>query len=148
MIIDKIQNQHLYRALGNKFQKAFDFINSTNLENTASGNYEIDGEDIFAIVNEYETKHVDDCNFEGHYRYIDLQYVISGYEYIGLELKSDQIPMEQNPEKDYDFYQLKSTLVKFESGMFMIFFPDDLHMPGVHIENSSHVKKVVIKILI
>jgi len=30
----------------------------------------------------------------------------------------------------------------------MILFPDDIHMPGIAIDESSAVKKVVVKVLI
>ncbi|PIV18458.1 MAG: hypothetical protein COZ15_03260 [Elusimicrobia bacterium CG_4_10_14_3_um_filter_49_12_50_7] len=36
--------------------------------------------------------------------------------------------------------------LKVEAGMFAIFFPDDLHMPGIKSGQISKVKKVAVKI--
>jgi len=32
------------------------------------------------------------------------------------------------------------------AGMFAVFFPDDLHMPGVKANGISKVKKIVVKV--
>ncbi|MDW5290582.1 YhcH/YjgK/YiaL family protein [Formosa sp. PL04] len=146
MIIDKIENQIIYKSLSKSIEKGFDFINKNDLTKIPLGKYEIEGEDIFAIVMEYDTKIKSECKFEGHHKYIDLQYMISGTEYVSLETLTNQIPVESNTEKDYDFYNIESQALKFDSGRFMIFFPDDLHQPGIHLNEVSTVKKVVIKI--
>ena len=95
---------------------------------------------------EYETKGKNESKFEGHHQYIDLQYIISGTEYIGITTLTNQIPIETNSENDYDLYEIDSDLIRFDSGMFMIFFPDDLHMPGISLNQVSTVKKIVVKI--
>ena len=146
MIIDKIENQNIYKSLSSGIEKGFDFINKNDLIEMPLGKYEIEGEDIFAIVMEYETKEKSECKFEGHHKYIDLQYIISGTEYVSLKTLTDQTPVESSTEKDYDFYNIDSEMLKFEPGRFMIFFPDDLHQPGIQLDKVSIIKKVVVKI--
>lgn len=146
MIKDKIENYALYSVLSGKIAQAFDYIHRTDLKQIPAGRYDIDGDHIFALVSEYETRDKSECKFEGHHRYIDLQYVISGTELIGIETLRNQVPVETNEEKDYDLYDLESDFIQFNSGMFMIFFPDDLHMPGISSNHASRIKKVVIKI--
>lgn len=148
MIIDKIENQELYSSLSARMGLAFSYLNDNDLLHTPNGKYEIDGENVFAIVMEYETKEESECKLEGHHKYIDLQYIVSGHELIGLSTLTDQKPYEQNKEHDYDLYDVESDLINFNSGMFMIFFPDDIHMPGVRKGEISMVKKVVVKIKI
>ncbi len=148
MIKDKIENYKLYEGINSKIAKAFNYINTTNLMEIPLGKYEIDGDVVFAIVNEYETVPIAKGFYEGHQKYIDLQYVISGYEYVGIATLNNQKPTEIHEEEDYDVYDLKSDLIKFEAGSFMLFFPDDLHMPEVHINHPSTIKKVVVKIKI
>ena len=53
-----------------------------------------------------------------------------------------------NKENDYDFYECETTPIKVSAGMFTIFFPEDLHMPCIKAEESSYVKKVVVKVKI
>lgn len=38
--------------------------------------------------------------------------------------------------------------VFFNKGMFAIFFPEDLHMPGISTSIPQNVKKVVVKVMI
>ena len=71
MVLDKIENSKLYTGLSKKIAKAFAYINETDLHQIVPGKYEIDGDNIFALVQEYETKN--DGRLEGHYKYIDIQ---------------------------------------------------------------------------
>ena len=149
MIIDKIENSGLYLNLGKRIAKAFKYINSTNFSKVKPGRYEIENEDIFAFVNEYETKDVNDCVLEAHRKFIDIQYIYSGVELIGVAPLVNQIPVVEYDEgKDCVFFNEEASFIKMTAGMFAIFFPDDLHMPGVKADSISKVKKVVIKVRI
>lgn len=148
MVIDKIEHSKLYACLSDKIAKAFAFINETDLSSIASGKYEIDKDDIFALVQEYDTKDKSECKLEGHTKYIDVQYIISGVELIGVRPLKNQIPVTKNNEDDYAFYEGDSDLIRVDTGMFAIFFPEDLHMPCIKLNQSSRVKKVVVKVRI
>jgi YhcH/YjgK/YiaL family protein len=146
MVIDKIENHKIYTGLGSRIKLAFDYIMKTDLVQTPLGQYEIDGDDVFAIVMEYDTKDKSETKFEGHHKYIDLQYIISGTELIGITTLIDQVPVESSTENDYDLYDIDGDFIKFDSGTFMLFFPDDLHMPAISVNQVSKIKKVVVKV--
>jgi len=146
MVIDQLSNANLYFKLGPLIQKGFEYLQQTDFNKVELGKQEIQGDDLFAIVMEYETKPVAECKYEGHHKYIDLQFLIAGGEFMGLALLKDQMPVESNLEHDYEFYDLKSDLIRFEPNSFMLLYPNDLHMPGVHQTEPEWVKKVVIKI--
>jgi YhcH/YjgK/YiaL family protein len=148
MVIDKIENYRLYSKLTKRMAKGFEFIAETDLASLESGKYQIENDDIFAIVQEYDTKEEKDCVLEGHHKYIDIQYVIKGVEFMGFTPLTDQISVEENLEKDYTFYKSNTSLLRVEEGMFTIFFPEDLHSPGVKAGQISKVKKVVVKVKI
>jgi len=149
MIIDKIENSGLYLDLGKKIAKAFKYIKSTDFSRIEPGRYEIEDDNIFAIVNEYETKDAKDCVLEAHRKFIDIQYIYSGVELIGVAPLVNQIPTtEYDESKDCVFFNEETSFVKMTGGMFAVFFPDDLHMPGVKADSVSEVKKVVIKVRI
>jgi YhcH/YjgK/YiaL family protein len=118
------------------------------LEAIPSGKHDIEGDTIFALVQEYQTKPIAECKLESHKKYIDIQYVIQGEEMMGITTQNNQTILEQNLEKDYTFYEGTTSLVRVSKGMFTIFFPDDLHQPCVQTETVLEVKKVVIKVLI
>ena len=148
MIIDKIENYRLYTGLNKRISKAFDFIVKNDLTKMELGKHKIDGDKIFALLQEYDTKEVSEGKLERHFKYIDLQYVIQGAERMGVSTWTNQIPIDENQEADYAFYSGDSSLIKIDEGMFAIFFPHDLHMPCIKLNDISKVRKVVIKIMI
>ena len=148
MIIDKIENNHLYTVLSANISRAFDYIKSTDLIKLEPGKYKIEDENIFALVQEYDTKNREDCKLEGHFKFIDVQYVISGVELMGISNLKNQRQVSKDLEKDIAFYEGDPNFLQLDTRMFAILFPDDLHMPGIRLEKKSKVKKVVIKVRI
>ena len=148
MILDTIDNYHLYQSINERIAKGFDFLRNTDLDAIPSGKHDIDGDTIFVLVQEYQTKPLAECKLESHKKYIDIQYVIRGEEFMGITTKNNQKILEVNEDKDYTFYEGSTSLVRVSKGMFTIFFPDDLHQPCVQTEFASEVNKVVIKVLI
>jgi YhcH/YjgK/YiaL family protein len=146
MVLDKIENSGLYKSLHPRFDKAFEYIQKTDFSLLDDGKYEIEGENIFALVQEYNTKDAKDAKPEAHIKYIDIQYIHSGTELIGVATLKNQAIVVSDPEKDITFFDGETSLVKFETGMFAIFFPGDLHMPGILETQPAKVKKVVIKV--
>jgi YhcH/YjgK/YiaL family protein len=148
MVLDKIENCKLYSGLGVKVAKAFAYIMGTDLTNVESGKYEIDDGDVYALVQEYETKDRSEGKLEGHRKYIDVQYIISGTELIGITSLTNQVPVSQSEEDDYALYECDSDFIRLDQGKFAIFFPDDLHMPGISVNQASRIRKVVVKVRI
>ena len=149
MILDKITNIIQYRGLSKNIDEAFNYIGNTDFSILKNGRYDIDS-NMFVLVNEYSTKENESNISEAHRKYIDLQYVLSGSEIIEFEtLENQNIVKEYDKENDYSLYNLKnkSTLILSE-GMFALFYPEDLHMPGLINNESVKIKKIVIKILI
>ena len=83
MIIDKLSNTHLYSGFGERINKAFTYLKETDFSNMEIGKHEIDGENIFALVNEYNTKDESEGKLEAHKKYIDVQFVAKGSELMG-----------------------------------------------------------------
>lgn len=146
MIIDHIENAALYAGLGERITRALDYLKKTDFSSLAPGRYDIDGDDIFAMVNEYETRPLSSAELEAHKMYIDIQYVHSGAEKIGYAPLDDQEPSDDfNIDQDCGFYRGEPSLIHFKEKMFAVFYPTDLHMPGIG-EDKTPVKKVVIKV--
>lgn len=150
MIVDNLKNCHQYYSVNGKFERAFAFIEKAVKENFAVGKYEIDGKEIFASVQEYTSKLKEDGNYEGHRNYIDIQYIISGIEVIEVaDISKMSLKTEYNEIKDVEFYDDCNTagMAVLQSGEYGIFFPHDIHKPGLAFKNSpAYVKKIVVKI--
>lgn len=150
MILDLLSNAPLYYRLGVKFIKAFEYLAQTDLAALDKGKYEIEGSNIFAIVNEYDTVDTATEQMESHKQYIDIQYMVSGSELIGHDFLKDQQPSKAYDEAaDYQlFAEDPMFFSRLEKGMFAIFFPTDLHMPNIKVSTPAPVKKVVVKIAV
>lgn len=148
MIIDTLQQQHLYKNLGPHFTKAFDYLLHNDFTQLAPGKYAIDGDDIFAMVNEYHTVPAATEQMEAHIRHTDVQYIVTGTEYIGHDFLTTQTPSQAyDADKDYMLFAEQPAFFSvLKQGMFAIFFPSDLHMPNIQVQAPAYVKKVVIKI--
>src|SRR5687768_1995819 len=92
MILDNIENCATYMNLGPRFKQAFDFIARTDLKSLPLGKHEIDGDNLFVILMEYETKDASDCIMENHKKYIDIQYMLRGEELMGIKTLHGDVP--------------------------------------------------------
>ncbi len=147
MIFDSIENAEVYYGLGEKFKTAFKFLKTTDFSSVKGGRIEIDGENIFAIVDKYKTKNPEDATWEAHRKYIDIQYMISGAENMGF-VKTCYLDIQKEYDKELDLELLEGLgdFVQVGEGEFVVFFPDDAHKPCLKIKENDEVHKVVIKI--
>ena len=150
MIIDNIKNCEKYLSVHKNFEKAFNFLKKAVNENYAPGRYEIDGTDVYANVMENITKDESDCKFEGHQNYIDIQFIVCGVEVMAIaDISKMTANTEYNTERDVQNYENsnKSSVAVIESGEYGIFFPHDIHKPGMSLGgNKAQVKKIVVKV--
>jgi YhcH/YjgK/YiaL family protein len=148
MIIDKIENSPLYTGLEAGICLALKHIWTADFTRREAGRYDLDGDNLFVIVNDYATVSPKEGHLEGHRKYIDVQYLVKGTEWIGYAPLADQtIATDYNEEDDDILYEGQASFVKFEKGMFAVFFPHDLHLPGTG-EEPTPVRKVVVKVKI
>ena len=149
MIFDSIKNHSLY-DLGPLWDRAFEFIKTLTPE-LAEGKVILQGDDLFAGVDCYETKARDVAKLETHQKYVDIQLLLNGRECLEVFPKAGLIVSEPyDAEKDAEFYQVPdnpAANVRLSPGQFVVFFPEDAHMPCLMTEDSPQpVKKVVIKL--
>ncbi|MBB1316306.1 YhcH/YjgK/YiaL family protein [Shewanella sp. SR43-4] len=153
MIVDTLTNRHLYTSLSPRLAKALAHLAETDFSQLEVGNYPIEGKDIFVIINDYETKPKETEPFEVHRQYIDVQYVVSGEEEFGYLPLANQTPSKPYFDKhdyaEFDFQsnQDDAAFIPLKAGMFALFFPGDIHMPGTSA-TPQKVRKVVIKVRI
>lgn len=148
MIVDKIENIKSYKNLSQNINQALTFITNTDFTNTKDGKYNINN-DMFYIVQRYETKPFAEGELEAHKEYIDIQYIVTGTEVCGHALLDDlKIEQPYNKEKDIAFYHQPQNIniINLTAAMFCIFFPHDAHMPCRYLDHALEVLKVVVKV--
>ncbi|WP_028765566.1 YhcH/YjgK/YiaL family protein [Shewanella fidelis] len=151
MIVDTLANRDIYSAINPRIARALEHLATTDFSQLDVGKYELDGNNLFVIVNDYQTKPKEQQPFEAHEQYIDVQYVVSGEEEFGYLPLAGQTPSKAYfADHDYANYDYESNkenaaFIPLKAGMFALFFPGDIHMPGAG-DNATQVRKVVIKV--
>ena len=115
---------------------------------TPLGRYDLERDLIFGMVQAYTTLPRDQCRFESHREYVDLQYTIQGEEIIDW-IDRDSLSPEGIFENDVQFWKppVGTCIALLQTpGWFAIFHPEDAHRPKVMARNPAVVKKVVIKV--
>lgn len=148
MILDSLANAALYRALGARIAAGLDYLAGFD-PSTPDGKVELDGTDLYAAVQSYDTAPGAEKKWESHRRYLDIQYVASGTERILHAPTGLLAPRtEYNDQKDVLFYEdpdAASSLL-LRPGDFVVFWPGDAHKPGLMAGAREAVKKVVVKV--
>ncbi len=145
MIFDQLKNAAMYENVKDGFAKGFAFIKEAEINRLPAGRYEIDGDKVYAMIQEYET-HENIGQFEAHRDYIDIQYIASGREVMEYAALADCTETVAYT-KDIAFYTAKAKVkMTFDAGDFGIFFSHDAHNPGVWEDKAAPVRKIVIKV--
>lgn len=137
-----------YDYLEEKFRKGYQWLKETDISSLPEGSYPISGEEVIANVQEYTTLQPDQCLFETHEKYFDIQYVVSGREQFGICSRNGLTVKERIEEKDLIFYEepAHSGSVLLEEGDLIVVAPEDAHKPRLVAGEPCRVKKVVIKV--
>jgi biofilm protein TabA len=148
MILDSLENAHRYGALYKGFPKAVEFLLRPDLKDLPAENYAIDGDRIYAMVAKDSGRSKSDALLEVHERYIDIQLVLAGTDKMGWKSK----PACNHPAGNYDnasdiqfFKDTPDIWLPVAPGFFVIFFPQDAHMPMI---SSGQLHKVVVKVAV
>lgn len=152
MITSTLDNLHWYKSISPAFATAIDYALSADFASMAPGRYDLAGDTVFAIVNEYTTKPASECDPEAHRIYADIQLMIAGRENFGYTpLLGQAASVPYSEEKDVAIFAPPADAVSYitlSPGEFIIFFPTDVHQPEVFVGQPAAVKKVVLKIAV
>lgn len=131
-----------------KLEKALEIIENLDWETVECGTYTVD-DDIFYMVQEYETKHPQEACYEAHEKYVDIQYIIKGEERMEFaDATKLKVGEAYNAEKDVVFFEEPKVIDAFivSAGDYRIFYPEDAHRPGLCVGEPSKVKKILAKV--
>ncbi|VGO20335.1 YhcH/YjgK/YiaL family protein [Pontiella sulfatireligans] len=147
MILDTLSNAAKYAGLKVGISEAFGFLDQPGLADLEDGKYEILGDRVFALVQRRSGRKIEGALLEGHRRYIDIQYVISGEESMGWSPREGLASsVEYNQEKDLEFFEGEpESIVRVPPTGFAVFLPSDAHLPLI---GSGPIHKVVVKVAV
>lgn len=99
------------------------------------------------LVQEGVTNCAQGRTFEAHRAYLDIQYIVEGQETVGwAPLDSLTETVEFDTDRDIGFYEGQADFVRIGAGNCYVVFPEDAHMPGVHLDEPHAYKKLVMKL--
>jgi YhcH/YjgK/YiaL family protein len=148
MVLDTFANAGRYAGLHRRFGHALRFLRETDLDALPTGRTDIDGDDLFVILDRKDGRGHDGARLEAHRRYIDIQLTLGGDEEIGWSALAACVAPdgEFDTTKDIVFFRDRPSLwLRLPPGAFAIFFPDDAHAP---LAGSGAVVKAIVKIAI
>ncbi|HEY7498696.1 MAG TPA: YhcH/YjgK/YiaL family protein [Vicinamibacterales bacterium] len=146
MIVDRLGNRAVDAHLPSRVRQALEYLRTTDMNAIQLGRHEIDGDRLFALVQEYTTRPARECVWEAHRKYIDVQYVVRGVERMGhAPLARMVVRAPYDPERDVTLFEGGDSFVTVNAGTFAIFGPDDVHSPCVAAPEPAPVRKVVVK---
>lgn len=130
MILDTIDNAERYYAMHPGFKAAFAWLRKQSAKLPA-GRQEIDGARLYANVITEGGRGKARAKFETHRRYIDIQYVVDGFDLMGWRhLEAGMKGKGFDAAKDVELYEdVPEWWLPVPAGHFVIFFPEDAHAP-------------------
>jgi YhcH/YjgK/YiaL family protein len=146
MVVDSLSNAGIYRTLGLRIAAALGYLERTDFWRVTPGRHDLDGDRLFALVQDYTTRPEREGRWECHRRYIDLQFVVSGVERIGYAPVASLQAGPYDADRDIAWLDGTGSFVRLPAGHMMLLWPDDAHMPGIAEADPSPVRKVVVKI--
>ena len=145
MIVADLVHFERYVNIHPKFKHVAAFLKSNDLGDLPLGRISIEGDDVFVNINQYMTSL--NRRVECHQKYIDIQILLHGEEKMGWALKQEGIVYGAYDEgKDIAFCECVTCKYNMRPEMFFVFFPEDLHQPGMQLELPIQVKKAVFKV--
>ncbi len=148
IINDDLQNWEKHRALL-AMAGAFRFLGRPDLPKLETGRHDIQGNDLYALVQRAESRAVESAEFEAHRLYLDIHYLISGEEYIAAASQQGlTVSKPYDESKDIEFYlkPAKYQRIVMQPGRFAVFYPQDAHLPNCYPNRPGPLHKVVVKV--
>ena len=147
-VADSLENVGEYVKLGPGFEKAVAFLRRSDLRKLPNGRYSLDGENVYAMIQEATLKEWGTGRPEVHHDYFDIQLPLSGDEIIGVGRFDPKTTGDFDEEKDIGFYDgVAVEPLTLHPGEFAILCPETCaHAPCCDEVGGDVIRKVVIKV--
>lgn len=149
MVFGNIRDLKDYAWLEKEVLACFQYAREHELLDYEKGSHEINGEDLFVNIVEYETTTPENRFWEAHRKYLDLHLMLRGPEQIDVNF-IDNMEQKEFVDKD-DFLPLDgepNSHVVLREGDFLLCYPKDAHRTAVKVGESATIKKAIFKIRI
>ncbi len=152
MIVGKLVDLYRYKGISKNIDTAINFIETHDLLALPKGKTVVDGDNVYINRDTYVARPLEECFFENHEKYMDMQIVMKGKEVIGYTHISNpdlKVTTPYNPDKDvtkYNYDPKGAVFFTLEEG-FALVYTEDVHLAKCKADDEI-VEKAVIKIKI
>lgn len=148
MILDALEYWRDYLWPSERFHAGFEYLQKLDIQ-ASEGRHSIDGDNVYCMVQKYETTRREGHEFEAHREYADIQMLLAGEERI-LWAPVNTLTVTKPYKPDIEFQALipNPTELVLRPGVFCVFFPRDAHAPCIAHIAPSPVQKAVVKVRI
>ena len=150
MVFGNIRDLKDFSWLEEGVRKSFQYAQEHDLLSYEKGRHDIDGDDLFVNIVEYETTTPEERFWEAHRQYLDLHFMLRGPEQIDVGF-IDDMEQKEYVEQD-DFLPLEgepsARIVLKNAGDFLLCYPADAHRTAVAVDGPAVIKKAIFKIRI
>ena len=143
MIFDKLDNLKCYVSINEGFKDVLEFIEKNDLLSLPLGKQPI-SDRVYLNRQQYVGKEELDNRYESHLDYIDIQIVLKGKEKNNYSFKCPD-KAEINAKDCYFTEAEKDTVLTLDEENFVIYFPKELHKPGLKVDDEL-IEKIVFKV--
>jgi biofilm protein TabA len=156
MIVTDLQHATQQIPMTPYLQKAIDFLREGSWRDLPEGRFEVDGHNVWGLVQSYETLTSPPDRLEAHRKHVDLHLVVSGEETIGW-IPSEHLAPDDfyDEERDVGWGTVSSddfdyvASVRVRAGQLAVFFPSDAHLPRqAGNKPPARVEKVLTKVAV
>ena len=152
MILDLIENASCYADIHSGVTEALKEMAKYTPDYYPGGRVDIDGDNLFLLLNSYETHSPEGALCEAHQKYIDVMYMVEGEEiiYVKPTNRLCEVTKAYDPAIDALLAQADAdaTPVRLSARSFIVLFPQDAHAPGFYDMAPQAVKKIIGKVRI
>jgi biofilm protein TabA len=146
-ILDIRQLATQYNAHKAWWDTAFEYLEKTDLAALPLGRFQINGDNVTTVVSEGPSKEYSNTKWESHQGLADIHFLITGGEMVGVApIGTAKVTRPFNGTVNTAIYTADGKVYPYIKGGYFIFFPDQVHQPGVKAPGYDTYKKIVVKV--
>ena len=130
--------------------RGIEALQKVDLASLEAGRYDLEGDDLFYVVQDAVPRTVEEIRPEAHFVYTDVHITISASERYSFSLPEAGLTTTEKPVEGSDvaYYPTPSneTFFKLDPGAFVVFWPGELHRTCLAVNDEATFRKVVIKV--
>ena len=152
MIYDQLKNKAVYAGVMPRIATALEKMAAYTPDNYPGGRIDVEGDNLFLLLNTYETHVAEGAKMEAHRQYVDVMYMVEGEEIIYVK-PTDRLlavtkPYDESIEALLADLDADAMPIRLQAGDFIVLLPQDAHAPACCVDAPKQVKKIIGKVKI